>query len=458
MSKHDIESVSILDKRRAKAIYEDAVTALLQNAQTEEDFEKAAAAFKGISEYKNAAELADKCLCGAEYIRKEKAVYRQQIKRETERRHLKRQKEKRHKKRLRYSLFIIAGFITACVILVQTLLLPKINYNNAEKFFKQGDFSKAAISFGKAKNYKDARERSFELWDKIAARDTVSCINGYWGAAVVGLKTDGQLIAAGDDDLIKFIEPIQDIIAVSTGYGHIVGLKSDGSAVARGYTMGDYRCDLHNWKDIVAISAKHNTIGLKSDGTVVVAGDNDAGKGNVSGWRDIVAISAGDSHTVGLKSDGTVVATGSDYYNACDVSDWQDIVAISAGGNHTTGLKADGTVVAVGKNENGQCNVSEWRNIVAVAAANTYTIGLKSDGTVITTDVINKIDDYGQHNVSHWRNIVAISTGEKFTVGIRSNGAVVITDIFSSAGMYIDKNKGYDKLNEATGWSDIKIR
>ena len=70
-------------------------------------------------------------------------------------------------------------------------------------------------------------------------------------------------------------------------------------------------------------------------------------------------IAAGRRHTVGLKSDGTVTAVGDNKYGQCDVSGWRDIVAVAAGnvhmatntGNaHTIGLKSDGTVVAVGWN------------------------------------------------------------------------------------------------------------
>ena len=57
-------------------------------------------------------------------------------------------------------------------------------------------------------------------------------------------------------------------------------------------------------------------------------GEDDFGQCDVSGWRDIVAVSTGDAHTVGLQADGTVVATeytGKDYFGQCDVSDWRDI-------------------------------------------------------------------------------------------------------------------------------------
>ncbi len=111
-----------------------------------------------------------------------------------------------------------------------------------------------------------------------------------------------------------------------------------------------------------------HTVGLKSNGTVVAVGDNEVGQCNVSGWKDIVAITAGWKHTVGLKANGTVVVVGDNRSGQCDVSGWKDIVAIAAGEQHSIGLKADGTVVAVGYNEYGQCDVSDWKDIVAVTA------------------------------------------------------------------------------------------
>ena len=54
----------------------------------------------------------------------------------------------------------------------------------------------------------------------------------------------------------------------------------------------------------------YHTVGLKSGGTVVAAGDNGAGQCNVGGWTDITQVDASEYHTVGLKDDGTVVAAG----------------------------------------------------------------------------------------------------------------------------------------------------
>jgi hypothetical protein len=134
-------------------------------------------------------------------------------------------------------------------------------------------------------------------------------------------------------------------------------------------------------------------VGLKPDGTVVASGKNDMNQCNVSDWDDIVAIET-VAYTVGLEEDGTVVAVGNNEYGQCDdVSGWSDIIAISASSRHVVGLKADGTVVAVGDNDDGQCNVSDWTDIVDIEAGFFYTVGLKADGTVIgssTYDVFGK--------------------------------------------------------------------
>lgn len=59
---------------------------------------------------------------------------------------------------------------------------------------------------------------------------------------------------------------------------------------------------------------------------MVAVGDNKDGQCNISDWRDIVSVSAGNYHTVGLKSDGTVIVVGSNKYGQCDVSGWSDIL------------------------------------------------------------------------------------------------------------------------------------
>ena len=120
------------------------------------------------------------------------------------------------------------------------------SYKEAQHLCEIGDTTHSAVLFGRLGNYGDAKERAEELWEGIAVRSTIS--------------------AGGD---------------------HTVGLKSDGTVVAVGDNENG-QCDVSRWKDIEAVSAGYfHTVGLKSDGTVVAVGDNTYGQCDVSQWKDI---------------------------------------------------------------------------------------------------------------------------------------------------------------------------
>lgn len=101
-------------------------------------------------------------------------------------------------------------------------------------------------------------------------------------------------------------------------------------------------------------------MGLKSDGSVVAAGNNEFGQCNVSDWRGIEEIAAGTDHTVGRKSDGSVVAIGRNGHCQCSKFSDTDFRRIAAGDRHTVGLKSNGFVVAAGDNNFGRCETGAW--------------------------------------------------------------------------------------------------
>ena len=287
-------------------------------------------------------------------------------------------------------------------------------YLQAEQLLAEGKLGEAAIAFGKLAGYSDARERSFEIWAKIAVRETI----GAGAYHTVGLKDDGTVVAVGNKTYDQCdVNGWTDIVAVSAAGNITVGLRADGTVIAVGWTD-----DVSGWTDIVAVSTgSYHIVGLKTDGTVVAVGDNTDGECRVEDWTDIVAISAGYQHTVGLKADGTLVAVDNNEYGQCDVSGWTDIAAVSAGSSHTVGLKLDGTVVAVGDDSSNQCDVSDWTDTVAVSAGTFHTVGLRADGTVVTAGA-----NYSSVcNVSGWADIVAVDTYRDHTVGLRADGMAV---------------------------------
>ena len=431
--------------KKAEEIYEEG------SARREEDYKKwlekakhetdpatlktLAGCFDKLRDYQDSRNLAEHC-------RKRAAEEQARIEAEKARKAEEaRQRAAVQAKRNKKNAIIVALFVCvfiAFVAYMNNVIIPVDEYESALTLEKAGKTAEAAIAFGKAGDYEDAREQAFRLWNETTQRDTLSA----GGQHTVGLKADGTVVAVGNNEDGRCnVSDWRDIVAISAGDEHTVGLKADGSVVAVGDNE-DGQCDVDRWTDIVSISAgNEHTVGLKVNGRVVAVGSNFYGQREVTGWRDIVAISAGDFHTVGLKADGSVVAVGDNYYGQCDVSDWTDIIAISARRYHTVGLKADGTVVAVGSNYYGQCFVSAWTDIIAISAGFSHTVGLKTDGTVVEAGY----NWNGECEVSGWTDIAAISAGDGNTVGLSADGSVVAV--------------GYNGNGEcnAKDWTDIKM-
>jgi len=274
-------------------------------------------------------------------------------------------------------------------------------------------------------------------------------INGH----VVGLRECGTAVSFGCNHVgEREVSEWQDIVAVDSGSDFTVGLKSDGTVVVAGVESlgvmeGDFinswLDDINGWYDIVDISASDNfnVVGLKEDGTVVISGSRAEAWSEVYDWYDIVAISAGMTHVVGLKADGTVAMTKdvSWFYVDC----WHDIVAISTGNSCITGVSSGGSIIRSTPDWHWGTNpdFSDWENIVAVSG----DFALKSDGTVVTLQ-INLEERY--ENTADWRNIVAISTGSRYVVGLKADGSVVADELPSSNFL---SRFG----EEISGWYDI---
>ncbi len=239
---------------------------------------------------------------------------------------------------------------------------------------------------------------------------------------------------------------------LAAGLSHVIGLKNNGTVLAAGQTKDRLRwsagpfwdkyegqCEVYHWQNITAVAAGHShTVGLRSDGTVVAAGNSSSTKCHVSDWKDIVAIAAGAHFTAGLKKDGTVVIAGADFYNSTtltyqtiDVSSWRNITAIAAGGDHLVGIQRDGTVIAAGKADEGQCDTAGWSEIVAITANDNVTVGLRANGTLVTT--INQRLHHLYKRATEWTDVVAVVAAHG-VVALRANGTTVST--FASDDTY----------------------
>lgn len=100
---------------------------------------------------------------------------------------------------------------------------------------------------------------------------------------VVGIHSNGTVSAVGADDCgqLDNLEKWTDTQQIAVGYGFTAGLRATGKVWVHG-------CDEHNehaamqWTDIVAIgTGTEHILGIKSDGTLVAKGTNDDGQCDV---------------------------------------------------------------------------------------------------------------------------------------------------------------------------------
>ena len=171
----------------------------------------------------------------------------------------------------------------------------------------------------------------------------------------VGLNANGTATATGSDTFGQcMVDDWSGITMIAAGENHTVGLKSDGTVVAVG-DNSTAQCEVSHWRDIVAICAnKYQTIGLRADGTVIATKnsyDLDVNLSNdCENWTDIIAIYANKDNMdiVGVKSDGSVVMTGNNSY---DTSILSNAVDICLGSRYLLAVRQDGTVAVVGRKD-----------------------------------------------------------------------------------------------------------
>lgn len=225
------------------------------------------------------------------------------------------------------------------------------------------------------------------------------------------------------------MEIVKEWVTLSSGFGHSLGIKSDGTLWSWG--LNDYgqlgigtTVDSHlpvqvgTANDWIAVEAGQNhSFAQKNDGTLWAWGQNIYGqlgdgtsthryvpvKLNNFSWK---AFDAGASHTLAIKSDGTLwswganhngqLGDGSNMHKNLPVqigtdTDWK---LVAGGFLHTLALKNDGSLWSWGGNSIGQLgdgttipkstpsHVGTSLNFVRIACGDHHNLASKDDGTL----------------------------------------------------------------------------
>ena len=154
---------------------------------------------------------------------------------------------------------------------------------------------------------------NYELSKDLGDVKAIAAMEG----ALICLRADGTvdvIVLWGSGISKQIMEQLKswtNILAISAAGSHAMGLKENGSVVAAYDDDDNYfnQNNVNDWKNIVSVkTANWLTFGLKSDGTVVLTGwESNESLSKVNRWKNIVEIAVGFNHCVGIKTDGTVV-------------------------------------------------------------------------------------------------------------------------------------------------------
>ncbi len=236
-------------------------------------------------------------------------------------------------------------------------------------------------------------------------------------------------------DFLKKIAQARKMIACS--YDHVVGLKADGTVLAAG-NNDEGQCEVSHWRNIVQVATTLGvTYGLQADGTVVSTKRNEC-----QGWKNFESIDAFSATVTGKKRDGTVAI---DSAHDADLSDFRDLAIFTASSASYIGVFPDGRVITAGDNENGQLDIEHWRGIVDVVTLMYATVGLDASGEVLCAGCQEETDDQELlDQASQWQDILALF-GESPILGLRPDGTLV-------TACYEDED---DEREEVESWQNV---
>jgi len=184
-------------------------------------------------------------------------------------------------------------------------------------------------------------------------KQVVACDGG-----VIGVTNDGQVLLEGPNKSdIRECTQWTSVDRILAAAKHVIAVDKYGNILK----AGDNEYLQLNFSligtVIAAAAANDSTFLVYQDKSVFANGKRWGTEDDVSGWSDIVAAAGGDVFTVGLCSDGTLRLAGDESYNKRCARDWKNIIAVCAGQDHVVAIDQAGRVYSKGYDDNGRCGI-----------------------------------------------------------------------------------------------------
>ena len=286
---------------------------------------------------------------------------------------------------------------------------------------------------------------------------------------VFGLREDGKIIVSDPDKMPEYKSWLNT--AAVAPHNSNIGLQWDGMITCTNLFFPDHLSDAKYWEDVIgvdsyAFNTKESLVCLKSDGTVAAIGGNNYGQGNVSDWKNIVAVKTCKNYTIGKMADGHFVIASNNkkltkaFDETINKTTADMPATVSMQGNLSGKIKlaneqartfaysftvfSDKTCNAFAYIDNNHrahlftiegSTLTDETNLLSnnenlstiIFGDSGYSIvGLKTDGTVafLYTNG-NGISADAQKEIAGWKNITRIAGGGGYLLGVKDDGTVV---------------------------------
>ena len=218
----------------------------------------------------------------------------------------------------------------------------------------------------------------------------VAQVTAGWGHMLM-LKHDGSLAGWGDNTKGQLNIPTYQgtpYTQISAGAVHsaAAGTQSIGSSLFGDNGFGQMAVPGSDGSLIDRYWAfAYNTYVHFKNGGVQGFGNNTDNQLALGGNGDFIQIAGGFQHAVGLRSDGTVVTAGNNSYGQQQIpAGLANVTQVAAGFQYSLALLLNQTVVGWGRGDSGQTTPPMGLSgVVQIGAGHVHAVALKSDGTVV---------------------------------------------------------------------------
>ena len=242
-----------------------------------------------------------------------------------------------------------------------------------------------------------------------------TAVTAGWGHSC-GLRTDGAIVCWGQNNRGQARAPAGAFSAVSAGDGHSCGLRTDNTMTCWGYNYWG-QADAPAGAFTAVTAGWDHSCGLRANNTITCWGWNDDGEADAPAGA-FTAVTAGAGHSCGLRTNNAVTCWGFNWFGEADAPAGA-FSAVSAGRAHSCGLRTDNTITCWGNNENGEADPPAGA-FTAVTVGADHSCGLRTDGAVVCWGE----ESYGRTDPPAGA-FTAVSSGGGYSCGLRAGGAIV---------------------------------